>query len=110
MKHPAVGWWVAVIVGLGLNAYIAFSRVPIPTLASDGVEWSGEDTTARAALRWIFIAACVAHIFEGLHARSLAQKHDPDHVFGWWVQTTILGFPSLRLIRAIAQRNAKKTH
>ncbi|KAH9571208.1 hypothetical protein CY35_02G082100 [Sphagnum magellanicum] len=57
-----------------------------------------------------FYMACLAHLVEGGYAWILARKVDPSNATGWWLQTSVFGFPSLRLLlqKARHQRNEKQ--
>ena len=106
MQRPALHWWVLVVGGLALNAYIAFSTVPFPALSDSGFALSTELTAVRFVLRLVFVAAVMAHVCEGAYAHCLARKHDPDNTLQWTAQTTILGYPSLRLLLRMAEKKS----
>jgi len=58
-----------------------------------------EPAVSVNVIRYIFVAAVVAHIGEASYAAFLCAKHKQGDIVGWWVQTFILGFPSLRLLK-----------
>jgi hypothetical protein len=57
-----------------------------------------------------FYMACLVHLVEGGYAWILARKVDPSNATGWWLQTSVVGFLSLRLRlqKARHQRNEKQ--
>ncbi len=97
IERPHIGWWVAILGGLAFNAVVGFD-------AGAYAWWCAHVTTAlsQPLVRNIFIAAVAAHIAEATYAARLAQRAG-DSVPGWFVQTLLLGFPSLRLLRRRAQ-------
>jgi hypothetical protein len=95
IERPHIGWWVAILGGLGLNAAVAFD-------AGVYAWWCAHVTTVlpQGVVRAIFIAAVVTHVAEAAYAARLAQRSGlGDSAGGWFVQTLLLGFPSLRLLR-----------
>ena len=54
-------------------------------------------------LQAIFVLACIVHIGEGAYAWFLARRVDPENAVAWCWQTTMLGFPSLMLLRGRAR-------
>jgi len=102
IDHPPVGWWVAVLGGMGLLAVLAFNPGAYAA-------WCELVTAAlpQGLLRGIFLVAVLLHVAEGIYALRVAQRAG----FGaqstaWCVQTLMLGFPSLRLLLRRAQRAA----
>ena len=95
LEHPALGWWVAILAGLATNAVVAFD--------SGAYAWWCTHVTpvlSQGVVQAIFIAAIVTHVAEATYALRLAQRNGlGDRAGGWFVQTLLLGFPSLRLLR-----------
>jgi len=94
LETPAPGWFVLLDGSLGLLAVLALSprvhaagrrRIPLPP------PW---------ALRRLLLAALALHLAEGAVAGHLARRRGlaPGP---WTVQTLIVGFPSLRKLRAL---------
>ncbi len=89
--RPALGWFL--LLDGGLLALLVVALVPpfaarvrrMVPLPSDRV------------LRAVLLAAIVTHLGEGLAAAIMAGRRGRD-VRGWAIQTTIVGFPSLRLL------------
>jgi hypothetical protein len=95
VDHPHIGWWVAVLGGLGMLAVLAFD-------AGAYAAWCAHVTASlsQSLLRVIFIAAVITHLAEAAYAFRLAQRAGLGTSTGGWVlQTFALGFPSLRLLR-----------
>jgi len=93
VDRPALGWWVAILGGLGLNAVVAF----VPA-AYDA--WCRHVTAALPAglLQLVFVGGLVTHVGEALYARALARRAGIPAA-GWFWQTLAIGFPSLSLLR-----------
>lgn len=95
LEHPPLGWWVAILAGLAINAAVAFD--------SSAYAWWCTHVTAvlsQGLVQAIFIAAVVTHVAEATYALRLAQhRGHGNSAGGWFVQTLLLGFPSLRLLR-----------
>lgn len=95
VERPAAGWWVAVLGGMTVLGLIAFR-------SSWWRWWSTRVTSAvpRGAYRALFWAAVATHVAEGTAAVRLAERAG-EHAatLSWGAQTTLLGFPSLRLLR-----------
>jgi hypothetical protein len=91
---PSVGWFVLLDGGLVLLAVLSASpgayralgrRVPLPS---------------RAGLRRLLVGALALHLAEGAVAARLAQRRGLD-AGAWALQTAIVGFPSLRILRSL---------
>lgn len=98
-ERPHVGWWVAILGGLGALAVVAFDRGAYAW-------WSANVTAALspAVLRGVFATALLLHLGEALYAHRLAgHLGDDEAAAGWFWQTLALGFPSLRLLRRRAR-------
>jgi len=92
IERPSIASFVILDGSLAVLAALAISpgladqvrrRVPIPS---------------NRVLRWILIAAGVVHLGEGVVAWRLAQAKGLN-ARSWAVQTTLVGFPSLVLLR-----------
>ncbi len=95
VDRPPLGWWLAVLGGMGLLALLAFHP------GAYGM-WRAAVTAALSQdlLRGIFVAALLTHLGEAVYAFRLAQRAGlADHAAGWFLQTFTLGYPSLRLLR-----------
>ncbi len=94
VERPPLGWWIAILAGLGLNAWVGFSD-------SAYAIWCSYVTAVfpQALLRNIFLAAVVVHVGEALYAWRLATQAGLRTAAGWTLQTFVLGFPSLGRLR-----------
>lgn len=97
MRIPHWGWWVAIIGGMGLTAWIGFS-------SSGFALWQQWVTTSmpQALFQWIFWLALLAHVGEAAYAIQLARSQKRRDLLLWGLQTFILGYPSLRLLKEAA--------
>lgn len=99
VERPATGWWVAVLSGMTVLGLIAFRP-------SWWRWWSTRVTGAipQPFFRVLFWAAVVTHVAEGATAVRLAeQAGEHAATLSWGAQTTLLGFPSLGLLRRRAR-------
>jgi hypothetical protein len=99
IERPEVYWWVSILGGIGLTAVLGFS---------DGAYalWHGHVTTllSQPIIQLIFMGAVLTHLAEAIYALRLTQRLGlRDSAIGWVVQTFLLGFPSLRLLRRRAE-------
>lgn len=81
--------------GLGTLGVLAFDAGAYAT-------WCAHATAglAQGRLRIIFVAAVLTHAAEARYAWRLARRAGLEtSARGWAVQTFLLGFPSLRLLR-----------
>ena len=97
VERPHLGWWVAILGGLGLTAVLAFHPGAYAL-------WYRYVTTrlSRGILAAIFVCAYLVHLGEALYAGALARRagfHASARA-AWMLQTFLLGFPSLRRLRA----------
>jgi hypothetical protein len=95
IDRPHLGWWVTVLGGMVLLAVLAFD-------AGAYAAWCANVTTAlpQRLLQGIFIAALATHIAEAVYAFRWASRSGlRENAGGWFLQTFLLGYPSLRLLR-----------
>lgn len=95
VERPHAAWWVSILGGLALLGLLAYH---------DGAYawWSSTVTAAipQGGLHVVFVAAWLAHVGEGLYALGLARRAGlRASAPGWFVQTFVLGYPSLMLLR-----------
>ena len=92
VERPHPGWWVAVLGGLGLTAVLAFDPAAYAL-------WAREVTDALSptVLRALLAAGVALHLAEALYAWRVA-RHAGLAAGGWFRQTLLVGFPSLRLL------------
>ena len=98
VDRPALGWWIAIVGGLGLLGVLGVSS------GAYGL-WARYVTAvfSQTQLLRIFILSYVIHVGEALWARRLAQRSGlRASANSWAFQTFLIGFPSLRLLRARA--------
>lgn len=105
VERPAAGWWIAVLGGMTILGLIAYR-------SSCWRWWSTRVTNAvpRSGFRGLFWAAVATHVVEGAAAVRLAERAG-EHAatLSWGAQTTLLGFPSLRLLRRRAGDESPET-
>ena len=98
-ERPHLGWWLSILGGLTLLALLAFDS------ATYG--WWCAHVTAtvpQRLLRRIFLAAVLTHVVEAAYARHLTQRLGLGSSAPHWIlQTFLLGYPSLRLLRRRAR-------
>lgn len=100
VDRPGLAWWVAILGGLGLTGVLGVHP------GAYGL-WERYVTGAlpQPLLLAIFAVSYAIHLGEALYARRLARQSGLHaSANGWALQTFLLGFPSLRLLRARTAR------
>lgn len=95
VERPHFIWWSSILFGMSLLAVLALSDDAYAL-------WARRVTTLfpQPLLRVMLVGAVAAHVGEGLYAYRLAGRLGlVGSQLGWAVQTLLLGFPSLRLLR-----------
>lgn len=95
VDRPHAAWWISILGGMAVLGLLAYH---------DGAYgwWSSTVTAAlpQGGMRIVFVAACLAHVGEGLYAIGLARRSGLGaSASGWFLQTFLLGYPSLVLLR-----------
>ncbi|MGP8058152.1 MAG: TMEM254 family protein [Acidimicrobiales bacterium] len=93
LETPAVGWFVLLDGGLAVLATLALSR------RAHGAVAARMPLLPRWALRRLLVMALAVHVAEGVGAARLARRRGLDPS-AWALQTLVVGFPSLRKLRA----------
>ena len=91
--RPALGWFL--LLDGGLLALTAM--VIMPSMAARIRRTT--PLPADRVLRTVLLAAIITHLGEGIAAFAMAHRRGRD-ARAWAIQTTIVGFPSLRLLSA----------
>lgn len=94
VQIPHWGWWVAILGGMGLTAWIGFTPAGYAF-------WCGQITERlpQVMFQWIFWLASAVHVLEALYAFYIARRNGIRQATGWSVQTLLLGFASLHLLK-----------
>lgn len=98
VDRPALGWWVAILGGLGLLGILGVSTGAYAA-------WTHYVTGvfSQTQLFRLFVVSYLIHVGEALWARRLALRSGlRKSANGWAFQTFLIGFPSIRLLRARA--------
>lgn len=99
IAHPHPVWWIAIIGGMSLTAWIAFNAT--------GYQLWSEAVTAywpQGVFQWIFWLASAVHVLEAMYAYRLAQQSGIGRAGTWTLQTLLLGYASLHLLRRATTR------
>ncbi|KAL9225697.1 hypothetical protein vseg_001590 [Gypsophila vaccaria] len=96
LDGPTIYTWFFVLLGMSLLFAVGFLPdfgllIPVKALAL---------LLYRSVLgiQIAFVLAVLAHVLEGVYAWHLAKKVDPTNARGWFWQTVVLGFFSLRYL------------
>eukprot|EP00981_Chlorochromonas_danica_P012456 scaffold4964_cov248-Ochromonas_danica.AAC.2 len=100
--------YVLVLSGMGLLAFTAFRDSTIPLDGSILKQYVLSPVEALAILLFqnqvnlqrVFYAAVATHVMEGLLAYQRATNFCKNTASWWWLQTTLLGYPSFSLLLA----------
>jgi len=103
VERPHLGWWVSILVGMGLTSTLACSDQAYAL-------WAEHVTglLPRSLIQKIFVVAWLLHVGEALYARKLATElnYSDEARRGWTFQTFLLGYPSLS--KLIRRRNSAR--
>ena len=103
LERPALGWWVAILGGMGGLALLALS----PDAHAAWTSWVGP-WTPRPLLLAVLAWAVGLHVWKGLRAVQLAEQLGLRRTaLAWGWQTFALGFASLRLLERRARESAR---
>jgi len=96
LDGPTMFTWIAVTIGM--SALFAAGWLPdigpVPFLRAIHLFFFRTITIVKA----VFIVAVVLHVAEGIYAWFLAKRVDPGNAMGWFLQTSALGFFSMRFL------------
>ncbi|KAL1535188.1 short-chain dehydrogenase/reductase family 42E member 1-like [Salvia divinorum] len=96
LDGPTMYVWVAVVIGMTMMFCAAClpDLGPVPLIRAICLFFLRSMTVIRA----VFTFAVAAHIGEGVYAWQVARRCDPENATGWFLQTVVLGFFSLRYL------------
>lgn len=102
LDGPTIYAWLFCIVGmtsLFAAAYLP-DFGPVPFLRTVSLFFF----RSMSMVRIVFVSAVAGHIGEAIYAWRLAKRVDPENSTGWFKQTLVLGFFSLRLLLRRARK------
>ncbi|XP_022133874.1 short-chain dehydrogenase/reductase family 42E member 1 [Momordica charantia] len=93
---PTIHVWLFCIVGMSILFCAAFlpDVGPVPLFRAISLFFF----RSIRAVQMVFLIASLLHVGEGIYAWFLARKVDPANSRGWFLQTFLLGFFSLRFL------------
>lgn len=96
VERPHLFWWAIILFGMTLTGVLAYND------AAYGM-WAENVTTLlpQGLIQWIFVVAVGIHVTEALVALRMASRNadKAGSPFGWFIQTLLLGYASLGLLR-----------
>ena len=96
MERPKAIWWLLIVPPMTLLAVLSVSAQSVVWWR----EWS-HLPLSQVVYQWIFVLSTVTHVAEASYAWRLASRGPQAPLrFAWTLQTFLLGYPSLRLLRA----------
>ncbi|XP_058070387.1 uncharacterized protein LOC131219326 [Magnolia sinica] len=100
---PTIYAWLFCVIGMCLLFYTAFLPVfgPLEWVRTLGLFLF----RSSEVLQTVFILAVAAHVIEAVYAWHLSKRVDPENSKGWFWQTLVLGFFSLRFLLKRAGRS-----
>ena len=105
LDGPTIYAWVVVVIGMAMLfcAVCLPDLGPVPVIRAICLFF----LRSMAVIRAVFVSAVAAHIGEGVYAWHLARRCDPANARGWFWQTVVMGFFSLRLLLKRAELQSK---
>lgn len=94
--RPSWGWFALLDGGLAALAVLALSERAHTKVTED----IGFPIPSQKRCQSILLGAAVVHVAEGLAAGPMARRRGISPK-GWRVQSLVVGFPSLRLLRRL---------
>ena len=87
--------------------FVAPRPLPVNPLAFFGVSDSSTVRFSQLSTYWLLIPA---HILEAVYAALLAMQRNYafPHVLAWFLQTLLVGFPSLSVLTAARKKKTRK--
>ena len=102
-QSPNLFWWITIPP----TFFIAFLLAHYPhVIPFNNLGIIGYLLNYRLLLIIGFWAGIIAHVYEAILARRICQKLNIDQVstFLWTIQTFIIGFPSLIILKGYARQ------
>lgn len=102
-QHPHWGWWLAIIGGMALTVLIAYNSYAYHI-------WQARVTALipQEWFQWVWWAALAAHAGEAVYALLICRRRRLATTLQWALQTFLLGYPSLRLLKQSLSLNPDK--
>lgn len=101
-------WWVTIPAAIAFAYLLAHQPqlVPFERLGVIGGFFQYLVNHFAVLLIIVFWATVVAHIYEAILARGMCQKlkMGSTSTLGWTIQTFILGYPSLKILRGFIRQ------
>jgi hypothetical protein len=96
LDGPTVYTWLFCVIGMSTLFCAAFipDIGPVPLFRGLSLFFF----RSMKIVRMVFVLAAAAHIGEAIYAWHLAKRVDPTNARGWFWQTFVLGFFSLRFL------------
>eukprot|EP01095_Lingulamoeba_sp_RSL-Kostka_P001467 TRINITY_DN1204_c0_g1_i1.p1 TRINITY_DN1204_c0_g1~~TRINITY_DN1204_c0_g1_i1.p1 ORF type:complete len:112 (+),score=9.33 TRINITY_DN1204_c0_g1_i1:73-408(+) len=94
---PHIVWWILIVVGMLHTLQMAYLWLMYNPFMFIGLS----DELAITILKWIWWIALFLHVGEGSFSFYLCLSNDYPIIdaLSWYLQTFILGYPSLRLLK-----------
>lgn len=115
---PSAPWWVSILLGMGFLGLVAYNEpgsvvLRMPVVAQ--INWLGLTIfRSQRNLQYLFVAAVATHFIEACAAVWLAAVEGCTNTLpAWWLQTFILGYPSMQLLykrRALLRKVRAEGH
>ena len=94
LERPHVGWWIVVLAGASVYLLLAFDAGAYATWCTTVTPF-----VTQTQLRGFLLFAAVGHVAEAFYAVHLAQRLGLQEAApGLFLQTLMVGYPSLRLL------------
>ncbi|CAB3400344.1 unnamed protein product [Caenorhabditis bovis] len=109
-RSPHLGWWMVIVPGLIIN-YLAYANPnllqPFPVIGQIAAN-IGKNYHNITILTNLF--ALAAHVGEALYSLKLCKQSNLGFASTakWFIQTFIVGFPSLSILRAYTIKQSKR--
>lgn len=107
IPRPALAWYLLVVGGMVVCGIAGFGPETLPPQLSPARALGERLFGGRQGVKLVFCIANVLHVLEAWLAHRIARRVDASHALAWTLQTFLLGFPSLKLLRDKQARHVK---
>ena len=95
------GWWLCIVSGMLSLALVSIAPEAAPQPL---VHLALLVCRSQAGAQAVLACACAAHIFEALLVMRIVRPGRAGDRALWMLQTAVLGYPSLRMLRGAIKR------
>lgn len=93
VERPKMGWWIIILGSFSLLTVLAFNPTAYQFFNQNFLSFF-----TQIHLKTLFFGALLIHLSEAFYALKVARQKKLQRSASWFLQTLLLGYPSLRLL------------